>query len=322
MSDDDSISKRERQRVRRGVKREEEQRLAARARRRRIATIAAISLVLVGVAGAAVANVVRKRLDAAERERIAEARMDELGCTEIEEIPVGDTTHFGGEELAANPPQIAYPDRPASGGRMAGGDAAPGVYDEQVDERLLVHSLEHGSALVYYSTSADTAAIERVKDFGRRHLADFDKLIVAPWPDPLPQEASFAALSWGKRQLCREFDDDVFLSYVERNHGGRSGAPEAFSQMGGGNNPVRPDGDGPFLLPPLSGQPPPASPAGDESPAPDASPPADVSPAPDLTEPEPPPPGPTGPEPTEPEPTEPEPEPSAAEPAASPTGGG
>lgn len=81
----------------------------------------------------------------------------------------------------------------------------------------------------------------------------FPRISVAPWTDPLANDANFAVVSWGKRQMCREFDADVVRSYVDNNHGSKSGAPEA-SMAGGANpdNPVRPDGDGPFLFPPLA----------------------------------------------------------------------
>ena len=252
MADDAALTKRARQKRRRQVKKHAERRAAARARRRRIAMFAGMGLVVVGLVGAAVGNVVRQRAAVAERQRVAEARLDELGCGEIEEQPIRSTAHFTGAELVANPPEVAYADRPAAGGRMAGGAAEPGVYDQPVDERLIVHSLEHGFVTLYYGPQADKSDVESLEAFAREQINSYSTLIVAPYTDPLPSEANFAALSWGKRQLCHDFDEDVLLSFVERNHGNRSGAPESSVGSMGGDNPIRPDGEGPFLLPPLT----------------------------------------------------------------------
>lgn len=270
MSDDEaSVSKRARQKQRRQVKKQAERRAAARARRRRVLMFVSAGFVVVGLAGAGVANTLRQRAAVAERQRVAEARLDELGCGQVEEQEIGSTAHLGGNELTTSPPQVVYSERPAAGGRMAEGTAEPGVYDEQVDERILVHNLEHGFVTMYYRAQADRAQIDALKAFARRKMDTFGTIIAAPWVGALPSEANFAVLSWGKRQLCRDFDEQVFLSYLERNHGGRSGAPEASVGGMGGNssNPIRPDGEGPFLLPPLT-----AAPASEAAtPAPDSS---------------------------------------------------
>ena len=255
MPDPEGLTKRARQKLRRNLKRAAEQRAAARARRRRLAAWTAAALVVVGLVGAGVANQARQRAEVARRERAVAARLDELGCTDVQEMTVGSTAHFSTAELAANPPEVAYADRPAAAGRMAGGTAEPGVYTQAVDERLVVHNLEHGFVAMYHAPSAEPGQVDALTRFAREQMDQFNEVVVAPWDGQLPSGANFAVLSWGKRQLCRDFDDQVFLSYLERNHGGRSGAPEAAVGSMGGDNTVRPDGEGPFLLPPLTGRP-------------------------------------------------------------------
>jgi len=254
VADETSQTKRARQKQRRAIKREAERRADARARRRRLSVLALAGVVVAGAVGAAVANAARQRAEVAAREQAVAARLDDLGCTDVEQMPVGSTAHFSGAELVANPPEVAYPDRPAAGGRMASGVAEPGVYDELVDERLLVHNLEHGFVTVYHAESAPKDDVEALRALADEQVDRFPKLVVAPWAGELPSDARFAILSWGKRQLCRDYDRDVVLSYVEQNHGGRSGAPESgMGATGGSDNPVRPDGEGPFVLPPLAG---------------------------------------------------------------------
>ena len=254
MPDAEQVSKRARQKERRRLRLEAQRHADARARRRRLAAFVAAGLLVSSLVGAAVMNVVQNRAEVAARQRAVTTRLDDLGCTKIETLPIGNTQHFSGQELAANPPEVVYPDRPAAGGRMLPGTAEAGVYDEQVDERLLVHNLEHGYVNVYHGPDASDADVERLRRLVRDELDGFPRVIVAPWAEPLPKGANFTVLSWGKRQLCRDFDADLVRSFIENNHGSKSGAPEA-AMAGGANpeNPVRPGGKGPFLFPPLTG---------------------------------------------------------------------
>ncbi|MDP8970881.1 MAG: DUF3105 domain-containing protein, partial [Actinomycetota bacterium] len=118
--------------------------------------------------------------------------------------------------------------------------------------RYLVHNLEHGYVVFYYGADAPTGQVQELKSFASQQLeAGFPKVVVAPWPDDLPGGAHFATVSWKTRQLCREFSPEVALTYLNEHHGGKSGAPEAFVQAHtGADNPVRPEAEGPFLLPP------------------------------------------------------------------------
>lgn len=252
---EEKLTKRARQKQRRGLKLEVERREAARARRRRLAAFAMAGLVVAGGIGSFIANVVGNRAEVRARERAVAARLEDLGCTPIEDLTIGDTQHFSGQELASNPPEVAYPDRPAAGGRMAPGVAEAGVYREPVDERLLVHNLEHGYVNMYYDPDAPVEDVEKLRELAAERLEPFPLVVVAPYTEPLPGDANFAAVSWGKRQMCSEYDPDVLLSYVENNHGSKSGAPEAgMGGSGNSSNPVRPGGDGPFLLPPLTAE--------------------------------------------------------------------
>ena len=254
MSDGGAAPKRARQKERRRLRLEAQAREDARARRRRLAAFTAVGLVLSSLVGAGVVDIVRDRAAVAARARAVAEKLDDLGCTKVETLPIGATQHFSGQELAANPPEVAYADRPAAGGRMAPGTAEAGVYDEPVDERLLVHNLEHGYVSVYYAPDAPEADVQQLTGLVRDLLDDFGRVIVTPWTEPLPDGANFAVLSWGKRQMCRQFDSDLVRSFIESNHGSKSGAPEASMAAGvNKDNPVRPDGEGPFLLPPLTG---------------------------------------------------------------------
>ncbi|CAN5882892.1 hypothetical protein BH20ACT7_BH20ACT7_01030 [soil metagenome] len=257
MAEEAGLSKRERQKARRDAKLVEQRREAATARRRRLLTFAVVGLVLVGLVGLAVANQVRQRAEVTRVQQEAAAKLDELGCTEDAAMDDLGGGHLGSnQELIANPPETLYPDRPASSGQHVGSVAQTGVYDAQIDERLLVHDLEHGYILGYYSPDAPPEQIEQLKQWGSEAIdGDFAKTIVAPYPAGLPDGANFAYVAWGFRQVCDTFDPDVAQAFATAHHGGAGIAPETTvpAHIGAGQGQLAPEGGEPLLLPPLAG---------------------------------------------------------------------
>jgi hypothetical protein len=263
----EDLTKRQRQKQRRDQKLAQQRVEAQRSRRNRVLAFIALGVVVVGLIGLFVQQQLADRAEVAAAEERAEAKLTELGCTPDEAVPAAGAGHLDGAQLAASPPDVLYPDRPAASGMHFGSWAQPGVYDERVDERFLVHNLEHGFVTVYYRPDAPEEQIEQAKAFGREQLGEFDRLIVAPLEDGLPEDVNFGFVSWNVRQLCEQFDTDVALSFLTQHHGFDSEAPEVSAGAGGGT--FGPDDDGPFLLPPLGD-----APAGEESPAAEESEPA------------------------------------------------
>jgi hypothetical protein len=256
VSDETTLSKRERQKLRREAKREEERRQQARARRQRTIAFGLVGVVLAGLVGLAVARFVQQnRADRQAAERAA-AQLTEFGCTDAETRPNLGAGHLSGNELVANPPQVLYPDRPTTSGRHLGSVALTGVYDKVIDERLLIHNLEHGYVNVFYGAGADPAQVDELRSFGQEQIdGRFPKTIVSPWQEELPQGANFAFTAWDVRQLCAEFSPDVLLTFLNDFHGLSGTAPEKTVQAhtnASQSGVLDPNADeGPLLFPPL-----------------------------------------------------------------------
>jgi hypothetical protein len=250
-------SKRARQKQRREEKLARERAAAAKARRNRLVAFAGAGLVVLLVAGLLIGQQVQRRNAEQANIAAAEARLDDLGCTPIEaEEQTGAGNHIPDAQLAQSPPEVLYPERPAASGTHYGSWALTGVYDEQVDERILVHNLEHGYVNFYYDDDADPAQVEQLRTFAQEQIdGRFPKIVVAPFGEALPDEANFATVAWGQRQLCQTFDTGVAASFLTQHHNGED-APERFlpphRNEGEGLDPA--SADGPLLLPPL-GQP-------------------------------------------------------------------
>lgn len=264
----DAQSKRERQKARRQARREQE---LARARREQATGKAAkvVGLLLVlGLLGWFVGNWVVDWRREADLKAAARDKLAELGCEQDRIQPDAEAGHI--EDPAAVAPKAIYTDRPASSGPHLATVIKSGVYDELIDERLMVHNLEHGYVNVYYSPDAPEDQVERMKDVVREKLGDGNpKMIVAPkigtWSD---EEKNFAFVAWRFRQMCEEFDEGVLLNFIEAHYGLKGQAPEkSVAAHMGGSGVLDPEEDeGPLVLPPLTAEDTDPDPAGASAP--------------------------------------------------------
>ena len=248
-------SKRERQKARRDVKLQEERIAEAKARRNRLIAFALLGVVLAGLVGAAIYD---NRQDAAARlaeQEAAAAKLGDLGCTPEENPEDAGQGHLEQAAMAESAPDTIYPERPATSGTHFGNWVITGVYDQLIDERVLVHNLEHGYIVAYYDEGADEAQLTALKEYAQQRIDDnLPKIAVAAWDGDLPGEANFAYAAWNYRQLCADYDETVFKVFAEKHHSGKGEAPEKgvppHTAPDSGIDP----GTEPYVLPPLGSQ--------------------------------------------------------------------
>ena len=253
MSSPDSQSKRERQKARRQEKLAQQAVVNQKERRNRILAFLAIGLVLLGLIGYSVVRKIQADEERERKEKLVQENLDEFGCTVDQKLEDAGQGHLDGSSLGEQPPDALYPDRPAASGQHFGNWIMTGVYDQPIDERALVHDLEHGYIVGYYDEGADEQAVEDFKaDAQTRIDGKFKKIIVAPWDGELPGEANFAYVAWNQRQTCAEYDENTFDVFVTAHHSSAGEAPERTlsAHLTEGNGTIDP-GDEPFLLPPL-----------------------------------------------------------------------
>lgn len=256
MSDEQAQSKRERQKQRREAKLVQQRKEAVKARRQRTLTFGLIAALLLGLIGWGGFRIWSDRAAEREARAAATAQLSELGCTEATAMPNLGAGHLGGTDLAVSPPDAIYPDRPTTSGRHIGSVALTGVYDKPIDERLLVHNLEHGYVNVFYKSDADEEQVAELKAYGEELIdGRYEKLIVSEWTDDMPEEANFAFVAWDARQLCRDFSRDVLLAFLADYHHLSGSAPEKTVQAHtrrGEQGVFDPnEEEGPLYFPPL-----------------------------------------------------------------------
>jgi hypothetical protein len=250
-----NLSKRERHKARRDQKVEAQRAAITRARRARMLTFMVVFALVVGAVGILVQrNAAQRAASEAQRAEVS-ARLGELGCSEITQLPEAGRSHLAPAQLAANAPEALYLERPGTSGPHMGQVVLTGVYDEVVDERLVVHNLEHGYVAYWYGPDAEPAQVDALKQWARERIdGGYPMVVVAESPAPLPDGANFATTAWTFRQLCTTFDPQVAQVFLDDHHDSPD-VPEPNASahtdptQAGVIDPAAQDG--PLLFPPL-----------------------------------------------------------------------
>lgn len=260
MADDNDqqyASKRDRQKARRAARLEREAQAAAAASRNRTVTYGIVVVLVVAlIAGLIYLQIRQGQQESALADEVA-GRLDELGCTEDERQADLGGGHIAGDgaSLAAEGPDVIYPDHPPSSGRHIGQVVASGVYDEVVDPRFTTHNQEHGYVIVHYDADSPEDEVEQMKDDVAGFLdGDYPKMVVAEYYRDLPDDANFALTAWFQRQLCEQWDPDVLQVFLNNHYdtdgeGPEKGIPSHNPGAQGVVDPSEEEGD--TLLPPL-----------------------------------------------------------------------
>ena len=211
-SSDGRTTKAERKEQARRERLELQRRMERSRRTRRLA----LALAFVLVAAAAVFALTRPteaEADPAELLRQAEQGQRAAGCDPVEDVGPyqpqdRDQVHVDPAEMPGLSTYASTP--PASGphGQLTQGR---GVYDSAPPIDRVLHSLEHGAAVVWYSPTVSGEELDRLRAFyGGEHG---DRVIVAPYDYPgagaagrLPAGTQMALVAWHQVQLCAELN--------------------------------------------------------------------------------------------------------------------
>ncbi len=185
-----------------------ERRIARSKRNRRLALVVVLAIA-VGVATFALTRPSTAIATPGDLFRVAADAKQAAGCGAVEDVGPyqpedQDRVHISGQM----PPLSTYPSVPPASGPHNAVTQGPGVYDAPPDIDRVVHSLEHGAAVIWYAPDASGAELERLRTFFDQSTAGA-RVIVAPYDYPaqgaagsLPSGTEMALVSWHHVQTC------------------------------------------------------------------------------------------------------------------------
>ena len=157
------------------------------------------------------------------------------GCTEVQTTDFyggadqsspdyADQAHIEGDERFPElPPLDSYPSTPPASGPHVGATTLPaGVYDSPPDLGPLLHSLEHGGSVVWYSPTAPQAQVDEIRAFyDQSDPVGQDRVIVAPYDyegpgGQLPDGVQMAVVAWRRLQTCATPDLAVAFDFTSQ----------------------------------------------------------------------------------------------------------
>jgi hypothetical protein len=104
---------------------------------------------------------------------------------------------------------IQYNSNPPTSGDHYATPADAGFSSTAVEDERLVHNLEHGQIVVWYSPDAATATVDAIRSTVE---AAGLPLLAAPYEE-LPPGSDVAFSAWGASQTCADFSNDVLNGF-------------------------------------------------------------------------------------------------------------
>lgn len=101
---------------------------------------------------------------------------------------------------------------PSSGPHWGDGVAGAGIKDEEVPDELLVHSLEHGAAILWYKSDLPLDQVEKLKNIFNKASG---KKIMVPRKN---LDVPVALTSWGWILKLKTIDEAKIIEFIETNN--------------------------------------------------------------------------------------------------------
>ena len=241
MAEQERKTKSQRREEKRQRRMEEEEAAAAATRRqtfRNGAIAVALVVVLGGLGWLAVDNQTPTIDDAITvAAEAVEAAREASGCEVVEVTPIESREHL--DPATAPPADVLYTQgRPSATGPHYSnpGPIFSGVRDEQLDERSIMHNLEHGSVIIWFDPEQLAGeAIDQIDSLvSTLNDAGFDEnqgragILASPYTDPgIDSSKAVALRAWGQAMDCEEWDEDYAHGWIAEHFGSRGRAPEA-----------------------------------------------------------------------------------------------
>jgi hypothetical protein len=215
---------------------EQERRKAARQREARRRTLLTTGIAVL-VAALVVFLIVSERQGerAAQNEPIG-VRLAQAGCTDPQSFP-DQTQGLASTHIEVGSPHDPYNSSPPTSGPHYSQQAAPGFYPAVLPVEQVVHNLEHGQVVIWYSPDSSEETITMIEDYVEREndkaartpdprsgKSQLEPLLGVPYDDI--QNGTYAMTTWTNLQTCDRFSSAAVDEFRTQFQGL---APEQFA---------------------------------------------------------------------------------------------
>lgn len=116
---------------------------------------------------------------------------------------------------------LTYESTPGVSGQHSSSPAGCGVFNQQVPDENLVHSLEHGAVGIMYKPDVDPETIKQIEDLSRDYESH---ILTAPNPE---LQTPIALAAWANIMKLDAFEEEPMTGFIDAFRAGGQ-APEAF----------------------------------------------------------------------------------------------
>lgn len=134
----------------------------------------------------------------------------EANCGEIETFE-----ELEGDHVATDEPHAPYNSSPPTSGPMYESTAPLGFATEPFPPEQLVHNLEHGQVVIWYSPDAPAEIQDQLETIVRQ---EGNATIASPYSD-LEAPYTFALTGWRNLQLCEKVSQEVVDDFRRKFQG-------------------------------------------------------------------------------------------------------
>ena len=131
----------------------------------------------------------------------------------LDKSPIGEKIDdLGGMHVARGESHPAYNSNPPTSGPHWAGVAGPGIKIEAVPDELVLHSMEHGAAVVWYREGLEQSEVDKIKE--AFNSASGKKIMLARADLDVP----VALTSWGYLLKLDSIDQEKIKEFIETNN--------------------------------------------------------------------------------------------------------
>ena len=184
------------------------QRKMARSRRNRRVAVGVVVVLIAGVAAFALTRPKEAQATPSDLLASVDQARQTAGCDPVEDVGPYQPKSQDRAHVVASVPLATYPSVPPASGPHNAIPYGAGVYSTPPPIDRVIHSLEHGAAIVWYSPDASGAELDRIRTFYEAHDVG-SRVIVAPYDYPdqgaagtLPAGTQMALVAWHTVQSC------------------------------------------------------------------------------------------------------------------------